>query len=628
MLGRISLCAVLTAVLLAFSSQGVHGILLWGAVYLLIGYDVLYKAVTGIFRGRFLDECFLMAIATVGAFALAAWGRGDCLEAVAVMLFYQTGEFLSELAVQKSRKSIGELMKLRPEYANLFSDGEFKRVLPEDVAEGSIISVAPGEKIPLDGVVVSGDANVDTSALTGESVPRFVSEGTEVLGGFVCLDGRLEIRVVKTLSESTIAKILALVEEASMKKARSERFISRFARVYTPIICISAACVAVIPPLALTAFGQAPMWGEWIYRALSFLVVSCPCALVVSVPLAFFSAIGNASKNGVLIKGSTFVERLSRMDIIAFDKTGTLTEGSFVVSNIMLDPFCSKTEEEVLEFAAYGEISSSHPIAAGIKAAYGKEVDINRVSGINERAGKGVILFFDGRKIAVGNEKLMLEEGIEDCIKTEEGTAVHVAADGEYLGCLSLCDMAKPSSKKAISVLKKQGVRKALVLTGDRMEAARKIAEEVGADEVCASLLPNEKEEVFIKKVERFRAEKKKGCSAYAGDGINDAPLLAFADVGIAMGGIGSDAAIEAADIVIMNDDPMGIAYAHKKAKACMRTVKINIVLSLAVKAVCLALVGVGAAGMWLAIFADVGVMILAVLNSILLLMGKKHEKE
>ncbi len=586
--------------------------------YLIIGYDILKKAFKGILHGRMLDENFLMAVATVGAFALSIFeAKGldieDCNEAVAVMLFYQVGEFFQRLAVGKSRKNISELMDIRPDYANILADGKLVQVAPESVQIGDEIIVQPGEKVPLDGFVIEGSSSLDTSSLTGESLPRTVSPGDEITSGSINQTGVLKIRTSKVFSESTASKILELVENASSRKSRSEEFISKFARIYTPAVVISALVLAIFPPLAGILFfhNGTGMWSIWIYRALTFLVISCPCALVISIPLSFFAGIGGASNQGILIKGSNFLETLSKTKTIVFDKTGTLTKGVFQVIDIhhsIID------EKKLLEFAALAECSSTHPISKSIVSAHGKEIDRSRVKNIEEIGGFGITALVDGHNVAAGNSKLMKKLGIEPIECHEAGTIIHIAIDGKYSGHVVIADVEKPDSKKAIKILKSVGITKTVMLTGDSEKIAEKTAKSLAIDEFKSGLLPNDK----VTEVERLLTEKKKNSVlVFVGDGINDAPVLSRADIGIAMGAIGSDAAIEAADIVLMDDNPIKIAKAIKISRKCIGIVYQNITFALSVKFICLGLGAVGIANMWFAIFADVGVMTLAVLNSI-----------
>ena len=612
MLLRILVTAVMLAVLHVLPITGVPQLIAYLAAYLVIGYDILRKAGRGILNGRAFDENFLMALATLGAFFLAVWTRsGDYVEGIAVMLFYQIGELFQSYAVGKSRRNITALMDIRPDYANIETDGELHQVAPDEVAVGSIIVVQPGEKVPLDGVVVEGEASLNTSALTGESLPRDVRAGDEIISGCIDLSGVLKIRTTKAFGESTVSKILDLVENASSRKSRSEAFISRFAKVYTPVVCIAALALAVLMPLGRMAFGASPDWADWVYRALSFLVVSCPCALVISIPLSFFAGIGCASKEGILIKGSNYLEALSEAKIVVFDKTGTLTQGVFEVTGVHHSPY---GEQQLLEYAALAECASSHPISKSLQAAYGSEIDRSRVTDIEELSGHGVTATVDGHRIAAGNGKLMAKLGIsyQDCHCV--GTIIHMAIDGQYAGHIVISDVVKPHAKQAIVQLRRAGVQKTVMLTGDSKRVADSVAAELGVDEVRSELLPGDK----VAQTEALlAANSTKGKLAFVGDGINDAPVLTRADIGIAMGAMGSDAAIEAADIVLMDDDPLQIAKAIRISRRCIGIVKQNIVFSLVVKFACLALVAVGAANMWAAIFADVGVMVLAVLNAI-----------
>ncbi len=612
MLLRILITAVMLAVLHLLPITGVPQLIAYLAAYLVIGYDILKKAGRGILNGRAFDENFLMALATLGAFFLAVWTRsGDYVEGIAVMLFYQIGELFQSYAVGKSRRNITALMDIRPDYANIETDGELHQVAPDEVAVGSIIVVQPGEKVPLDGVVVEGEASLNTSALTGESLPRDVRAGDEIISGCIDLSGVLKIRTTKAFGESTVSKILDLVENASSRKSRSEAFISRFAKVYTPVVCIAALALAVLMPLGRMAFGASPDWADWVYRALSFLVVSCPCALVISIPLSFFAGIGCASKEGILIKGSNYLEALSEAKIVVFDKTGTLTQGVFEVTGVHHSPY---GEQQLLEYAALAECASSHPISKSLQAAYGSEIDRSRVTDIEELSGHGVTATVDGHRVAAGNGKLMAKLGIsyQDCHCV--GTIIHMAIDGQYAGHIVISDVVKPHAKQAIVQLRRAGVQKTVMLTGDSKRVADSVAAELGVDEVRSELLPGDK----VAQTEALlAANSTKGKLAFVGDGINDAPVLTRADIGIAMGAMGSDAAIEAADIVLMDDDPLQIAKAIRISRRCIGIVKQNIVFSLVVKFACLALVAVGAANMWAAIFADVGVMVLAVLNAI-----------
>lgn len=612
MLVRILITAVMLIALHFIPITGIPQLLAYVAAYLVIGYDILRKAGKGILNGRAFDENFLMALATLGAFFLAIWTKsGDYVEGIAVMLFYQIGELFQSYAVGKSRKNISALMDIRPDYANIEADGQLTQVDPDEVPVGSMIVVQPGEKVPLDGVIVEGTASLNTSALTGESLPRDVKEGDEIISGCIDMSGVLKIRTTKAFGESTVSKILDLVENASSRKSRSEAFISRFAKIYTPAVCAAALALAVLVPLGRMLAGLDANWTDWIYRALSFLVVSCPCALVISIPLSFFAGIGGASKEGVLIKGSNYLEALSEAKIVVFDKTGTLTRGVFEVTAVHHSPM---DEAQLLEYAALAECASSHPISKSLQKAYGKEIDRSRVTDIEELSGHGITATVDGHAVAAGNSKLMNKLGVEyhDCHST--GTIIHMAVDGQYAGHIVISDVVKPHSKEAIEQLKRAGVQKTVMLTGDAKRVADSVAAELGVDEVRSELLPGDK----VAEVEKLLAAKsKKDMLAFVGDGINDAPVLTRADIGIAMGAMGSDAAIEAADIVLMDDDPLQIAKAIKISRKCIGIVRQNIVFSLVVKFGCLALVAFGVANMWAAIFADVGVMVLAVLNAI-----------
>ena len=612
MLVRILITAVMLIALKFIPITGVPQLIAYLAAYLVIGYDILRKAGKGILNGRAFDENFLMALATLGAFFLAIWTKsGDYVEGIAVMLFYQIGELFQSYAVGKSRRNISALMDIRPDYANIEADGQLKQVDPDEVTVGSIIVVQPGEKVPLDGVVVEGSASLNTSALTGESLPRDVKAGDEIISGCIDMSGVLKIRTTKAFGESTVSKILDLVENASSRKSRSEAFISRFAKIYTPAVCAAALALAVLMPLGRMIAGVDANWTDWIYRALTFLVVSCPCALVISIPLSFFAGIGGASKEGILIKGSNYLEALSESRVVVFDKTGTLTQGVFEVTAVHHCPF---DEQQLLEYAALAECASSHPISKSLQKAYGKEIDRSRVTDIEEISGHGIEAKVDGHTVAAGNGKLMEQLGIayHDCHCV--GTIIHMAIDGQYAGHIVISDVVKPHSKEAIAQLKKAGVQKTVMLTGDAKRVAEQVASELGVDEVHSELLPGDK----VEQVEKLLAAKAKNDKlAFVGDGINDAPVLTRADIGIAMGAMGSDAAIEAADVVLMDDDPLQIAKAIKISRKCIGIVKQNIVFSLVVKFGCLALVAVGVANMWAAIFADVGVMILAVLNAI-----------
>ncbi len=612
MLIRILITAVMLIALKFIPITGIPQLIAYLAAYLVIGYDILKKAGKGILNGRAFDENFLMALATLGAFGLAIWTKsGDYVEGIAVMLFYQIGELFQSYAVGKSRRNISALMDIRPDYANIEQDGQLTQVDPDEVEVGSIIVVQPGEKVPLDGVIVEGSASLNTSALTGESMPRDVRAGDEIISGCIDMSGVLKIRTTKAFGESTVSKILDLVENASSRKSRSEAFISRFAKIYTPAVCIAALALAILAPVGRMIAGLDADWTEWIYRALSFLVVSCPCALVISIPLSFFAGIGGASKEGILIKGSNYLEALSGAKVVVFDKTGTLTQGVFEVTAVHHSPLA---EEQLLEYAALAECASSHPISKSLQKAYGKEIDRSRVTNIEEISGHGITATVDGHAVAAGNSKLMKKLGVEyhDCHCV--GTIIHMAVDGQYAGHIVISDVVKPHSKEAIAQLKKAGVAKTVMLTGDAKRVAESVAAELGVDEVRSELLPADK----VAQVEKLLAAKGKHEQlAFVGDGINDAPVLTRADIGIAMGAMGSDAAIEAADVVLMDDDPLQIAKAIKISRKCIGIVKQNIVFSLIVKFGCLALVAFGIANMWAAIFADVGVMVLAVLNAI-----------
>ena len=612
MLIRIAITAVMLIALEFIPLTGIWRLLAYVAAYLVIGYDILRKAGIGIIHGRAFYECFLMAIATLGAFFLAVWTKsGDYVEGISVMLFYQIGELFQSYAVGKSRRNISALMDIRPDYANIEKDGKLEQVDPDEVTVGSIIVVQPGEKIPLDGVVVSGNSTLNTSALTGESLPRDVAEGDEIISGCINMSGVLKIRTTKAFGESTVSKILDLVENASSRKSRSEAFISRFARIYTPAVCIGAVLLGVAVPLLRMAFGASAQWVDWVYRALTFLVVRCPCALVISIPLSFFAGIGGASKEGILIKGSNYLEALAATKVVVFDKTGTLTQGVFEVTAVHHNELDA---DKVLEYAALAECASSHPISKSLQKAYGKAIDRSRVTGIEEISGHGITATVDGHSVAAGNAKLMQKLGIEyhDCHCV--GTIIHMAIDGVYAGHIVIADIIKPHSAEAIARLKKSGVSKTVMLTGDARRVAEQVAGELGVDEVRSELLPGDK----VAEVEKLLAEKApKDNLAFVGDGINDAPVLTRADIGIAMGAMGSDAAIEAADVVLMDDDPLQIAKAIRISRKCIGIVRQNIVFSLIVKFACLALTAAGITNMWAAIFADVGVMILAVLNAI-----------
>ncbi len=586
--------------------------------YVIIGYDILKKAFKGIIKGRPFDENFLMAVATVGAIVIALIKKsGDYTEAIAVMLFYQIGELFQSYAVGKSRRNISNLMDIRPDYANVEIDGKLTKVSPDEVSVSDIITVLPGEKIPIDGYIEEGESALNTSALTGESLPRDVKAGDEVISGCINLTGVLKIRTTKEFGESTVSKILELVESSSSNKSRSEAFISRFAKIYTPAVVISALCLAIIPPLFLLFVGKSPMWGEWIYRALTFLVISCPCALVISIPLSFFAGLGGASKEGILIKGSNYLESLSKTKYVVFDKTGTLTKGVFNVNCVHHN---TMEKEKLLEYAAHCESASSHPISISLKNAYGKEIDTSRVTDIKEISGHGITAKVDEINIAAGNEKLMESLGLEYKSCHKNGTIVHMAVDDTYAGHIVISDEVKPDSKEAIEKLKKAGVKKTVMLTGDLEKVGKEVADTLGVDEVYGNLLPADK----VAKVEELIKNKdKKEVLAFVGDGINDAPVLARADIGIAMGALGSDAAIEAADVVLMDDNPIKIAQAIKISRKCIRIVYENICFALIIKFACLILGAFGIANMWVAIFADVGVMVIAVLNAIRALSTK-----
>ena len=598
---------------------GAARFLLYLIPYLVIGYDILLKALKGIRNRQVFDESFLMAVATVGAIALAVCEKsGDYTEAVAVMLFYQIGEWFQSYAVGKSRRNISDLMDIRPDYANIEKDGKLEKTDPDEVEIGSIIVVQPGEKVPIDGVIVEGSSSLNTSALTGESIPRDAKTGDEIISGCINMTGVLKIRTTKEFGESTVSKILDLVENASSRKSRSEDFISKFARVYTPAVCYAALALAFLPPLVqMLGFGLAPDWDTWIYRALTFLVISCPCALVISIPLSFFAGIGGASNAGVLVKGSNYLETLSRTKIVVFDKTGTLTQGIFEVNGIHHNEL---GDEKLVEYAALAESASSHPISKSLQKAYGREIDRSRVSDIREISGNGVTARVDGIEVAAGNDKLMKQLGIDYIECHAVGTIIHIAMDGKYAGHIVISDVVKPHSKDAVQQLRKAGVRRTVMLTGDIKKVADKVADDLGIDEVHSGLLPAGK----VEKVEELiRMKPDKDKLAFVGDGINDAPVLRRADIGIAMGAMGSDAAIEAADVVLMDDDPMQISKAIRISRKCLRIVYQNIVFAIGIKLICLALGALGIANMWLAIFADVGVMILAVLNAIRALFVK-----
>mgnify|MGYP002519007068 FL=1 len=611
---RIIAAFVLLVILSFIPVDGWIRLALYMIPYLVIGYDILKKAVKGIMNRQVFDENFLMAVATIGAIAL-----GDYKEGVAVMLFYQIGELFQSYAVGKSRRNISELMDIRPDYANVERDGELVQVDPDEVEIGTVIVVKPGEKIPIDGVIVEGTSNLNTSALTGESLPREAKEGDEVISGCINMTGLLKIRTTKEFGESTVSRILELVENSSSRKSRSENFISRFARIYTPAVCYGAVALALIPPIVRMVFMGLPAdFGTWIYRALTFLVISCPCALVISIPLSFFAGIGGASKEGVLVKGSNYLETLSQTRCVVFDKTGTMTQGVFEVSGIYP---AALSKEKLVEYAACAESYSGHPISKSLQKAYGKEIDKNRVTDVKEISGKGVTARVDGRLVAAGNGKLMDQLGIPYTICNEVGTLVYVAVDGKFAGCILISDLLKPHAKEAIAALKNAGVTRTVMLTGDTKRVADAVAAELGIQEVCSELLPADK----VSRVEELLAGKRgKEKLAFVGDGINDAPVLSRADIGIAMGALGSDAAIEAADIVLMDDDPLKIAKAIKISRKCIRIVYENIYFAIGVKAICLLLGALGIADMWAAIFADVGVMVIAVLNAIRALYVKR----
>ena len=613
MLTRI-MAAAFGVILLNFVPvTGILRFTLYLAVYLVIGYDILKKAGRGILNRRMFDENFLMAVATIGAFALAVYSKsGDYNEAIAVMLFYQIGELFQSYAVGKSRRNISALMDIRPDYANVECDGKLEKRDPDEVGIGSIIVVHPGEKVPLDGIVVEGSSSLNTSALTGESLPRDVRQGEEVISGCINMTGVLKVRTTKQFEESTVSKILELVENSGSRKSKSEHFISKFAKVYTPAVCYGALALALLPPVIEMVFlGQAAQWGVWIYRALTFLVISCPCALVISIPLSFFAGIGGASKAGVLIKGSNYMETLSQTKYVMFDKTGTLTKGAFEVSAVHHNEL---EEEKLLEYAALAECASSHPISKSLQKAYGKEIDRNRVSDIREISGHGITAVVDGHEVAAGNDKLMKKLGLKYHECHTAGTIIHMAIDKKYAGHIVISDVVKEHSKEAVAELKKAGIKKTVMLTGDSRKAAEQTAKTLGIDQVYSELLPGDK----VQKVEELLLEKEgKEKLVFVGDGINDAPVLTRADIGIAMGAMGSDAAIEAADVVLMDDDPLKISKAIKISQKCLRIVYQNIIFALAIKFACLGLGALGIANMWFAIFADVGVMIIAVLNAV-----------
>lgn len=618
MLIRILIAAVLMVVLHFVPASGILRFVLYMIPYAIIGYDILIKAGKGVKNRQPFDENFLMAVATVGAIVLGLTQSGDYTEAIGVMLFYQVGEWFQSYAVGKSRRNISQLMDIRPDYANIEQDGALEQVDPDEVEVGTIIVVQPGEKVPIDGVIVEGSSTLDTSALTGESLPRETAPGDEIISGCINLSGVLKIRTTREFGESTVSKILDLVENASSRKSRSEAFISRFARVYTPAVCYSALALLILPPLVRIFLLDLPAdWGDWLYRALTFLVISCPCALVISIPLSFFAGIGGASNAGVLIKGSNYLETLSQVKAIVFDKTGTLTQGVFEVSGIHHNKL---EDEKLLELAALAESASSHPISRSLQRAYGKPVDRSRVSDIQEISGNGVIAKVDGVEVAAGNDKLMKRLGIDFIPCHHVGTIIHMAVNGGYAGHIVISDVIKPHSKQAIRDLHRAGIQKTIMLTGDIDPVARQVADELGIDEVYSELLPADK----VEKVESLLQNRPSGGKlAFVGDGINDAPVLSRADIGIAMGAMGSDAAIEAADVVLMDDDPLKIVKAVKISRKCLRIVYQNIVFAIGIKLICLVLGALGLANMWLAIFADVGVMILAVLNAIRALFVK-----
>ena len=619
MLARILIAAALMIMLHFVPAEGAVRFLLYMIPYLVIGYDILIKAFKGICNRQVFDESFLMAVATIGAIALAITDNGDYTEAIAVMLFYQIGEWFQSYAVGKSRRNISELMDIRPDHANVERNGRLEQVDPDEVEIGTHIIVRPGEKVPIDGVVVEGTSTLDTAALTGESVPRDVCAGEEVVSGCINMSGVLTIRTTREFGESTVSKILDLVENASSRKSRSEAFITRFARVYTPAVCISALALALLPPLVLMLSGAQPQWGSWIYRALTFLVISCPCALVISIPLSFFAGIGGASNAGILVKGSNYLETLSQTKTVVFDKTGTLTKGVFAVNAIHHSII---EEHQLIEYAALAESASSHPISQSLQKAYGQEIDRTRVREVKEISGKGITALVDGIRVAAGNGKLMDELGIpyQECHSV--GTIVHMALDGRYAGHIVISDLIKPTSAQAVQALRRCGVNRIVMLSGDKEETAQAIGRELDIDEVYGGLMPDDK----VTKVEELiafrRGDKEK--LVFVGDGINDAPVLSRADIGIAMGAMGADAAIEAADVVLMDDDPLKIAKAIRIARKCLRIVRENIVFAIGIKLICLLLGALGIANMWLAIFADVGVMIIAVLNAIRALFVRK----
>ena len=620
MMTRIIIAAVLLVVLHFIPITGIPRFICYLAIYLEIGYDILKKAFKGIKNGQVFDENFLMALATVGAFGLAVYEKsGDYNEAIAVMLFYQIGELFQSYAVGKSRRNISELMDIRPDYANIEKDGKLEQVDPDEVEIGSVIVVQPGEKVTIDGVIIDGSTTLNTSALTGESLPRNAKPGDEIISGCINMTGVLRIRTTKEFGESTVSRILELVENSSSRKSRSENFISKFARYYTPAVCYGALALALLPPIVNLLFLHNPaQWGQWVYRALTFLVISCPCALVISIPLSFFAGIGGASNAGVLVKGSNDLETLAQTKYVVFDKTGTLTKGVFEVAGVHHN---TMEEAKILEYAALAESFSTHPISRSLKTAYGKEIDQNRVTDVEEISGNGVTAKVDGVSVAVGNAKLMKRIGVEAVECHQVGTVINVAINGAYAGHILIADVPKPTSKEAIANLKKHGIKETVMLTGDIDKVAQQVAGELGVDRVYSELLPADK----VTKVEELLAKKTpKEKLAFVGDGINDAPVLSRADIGIAMGALGSDAAIEAADVVLMDDDPQKIVKAIRIAKKCMRIVYENIYFAIGVKVICMILGAVGIANMWVAIFADVGVMVIAVLNAIRTLFVKK----
>ncbi len=620
MLVRILLAAAMLIGFQFIPATGWVRFVLYLVPYLVVGYDILIKAAKGIKNGQMLDENFLMAVATIGAFALAVWEQsGDYTEAIAVMLFYQIGEWFQSYAVGKSRRNISELMDIRPDYANVEKNGTLEKVDPDEVPIGTTIVVQPGEKVPIDGVVLEGESTLNTSALTGESLPREVQPGSEIISGCINQSGLLKIRTVKEFGESTVSKILDLVENASSRKSKSENFISKFARIYTPVVCLSALALAVLPPLVrLLGMGLAAEWHVWIYRALTFLVISCPCALVISIPLSFFAGIGGASKEGILIKGSNYLETLSKTNCVVFDKTGTLTQGVFEVNGIHHSWL---EDKKLIEYAALAESASSHPISRSLQQAYGHKIDRSRVTDIQEISGSGVIAKVDGKEVAAGNYRLMESIGVPYMNCHKAGTIIHIAIDRQYAGHIVISDKIKPHSREAIAALKKAGVNRTVMLTGDADAVAQQVGNTLGIDEVCSQLLPAGK----VDKVEEIlKRHTGQGTLAFVGDGVNDAPVLSRADIGIAMGAMGSDAAIEAADVVLMDDDPLKVVKAIRISRKCLRIVYQNIAFAIGVKMICLVLGAFGAANMWLAIFADVGVMVLAVLNAIRALYVKK----